>query len=112
MIDFEMTYPCYSPIQPTGLPFTFAAGADQAIAVFTDKFILDRFFETMLPHAPKGSIGIKDGEWLGIWLRSIWRKPIAKGKPVTHVVFDPTFNAPKIRTYSIEEFIDHLEKAA
>jgi hypothetical protein len=113
MIDFEMTYPCYSPLQPTGMPFTFNAGGDQAIAVCTDDYILDRFFATVLPHLiNKGRLVIQHREALCAVLRGVWNKPIAKGQPVTHVVIDPTGGVPKVRTYSIQEFLGHLENAA
>jgi hypothetical protein len=110
MIDFEMTYPCYTPLQPNAMPFTFNAEGVQAIAVCTDEHILETFFANMLPNVQlKMRMTIPDKEGLCEWLRTVYGKPIAKGNPVTHIIIDPTPSVPKVRTHSIDDFIRQLE---
>ena len=105
MIDFEMTFPCYTPLQPNGMPFTFNAEGVQAIAVRTDDYILEQFFAKMFPNVQRQVyMTIPDKEGLCEWLSTVKGKPIAKGQPLTHVIIDPTPSAPRVRTHSIEDF--------
>lgn len=109
-IDFTMTYPCYCAVQPTGSPFTFNAEGDDCISIFSDGELLDSFFDNVNPNVqPRVRATIEDQEMLCDFLRSVDGQRIAKGRPVTHILIDPTVQARRARTYSIRAFVAHLE---
>ena len=108
VIDFLMTFPCYIPLRANGRPHTFNAEGDDAVAVFTDEDLLNRFFEQS-PFGPESlriRATIADSQSLSETLRKFDGCQSTSGRALSHVLIDPS--GPRARTYSIAQFVAHL----
>jgi len=108
LVDFVMTFPCFVPLQPSGVPFTFNAEGDDCLPVFTDDDLLRRFCESSSVGTVVGRAKIANSAALVNVLRDCDHCEIGQGRIVTHVILDPS--AEMARVHSISEFVAHLER--
>lgn len=109
-INFEMTYPCYSPIQPNGVPYILEADGKNAIAICTDEDVLNNFFDQLVPDAPfKMRAKFDDKIALRDWLQQWLGQSLSEDEQITHLLIDPNFSLSIGRMYSIAAFTQHLE---
>lgn len=111
VIDFLMTFPCYIPLRENGQPYTFNAEGVDAVAVFTDEDLQNRFFEQTSFQLDRLRIRatIPNSQYLSETLRKFDRCQTSSGRLLSHVLIDPS--GPRARTYSIAAFVAHLEQA-
>lgn len=106
-IDFTMTYPCFVGMRSPDEPWTFSGGEDQAVAVHTDEDLLRQFLETQGSATTVYRRVCDTPDALIQFLRD-QQHATSKGKPITHVIVDPTDFSKFVRTYPIQDFIKSL----
>lgn len=110
-IDFTMTYPCFVPMRSEAEPWTFSGGDDQAVAICTDGDLLSRFMSKNSDDKKWFRTTCEDAESMLTFLHRL-EGATSKGKPITHVIIDPTDLALHVRTYPIGDFAQHVKKQA
>lgn len=109
-IDFVIVYPCYIPVQPNGICYTFNAEGDDCVALFTDEDLLNQYFSDFITKGPHVRLTFQDQEVLADFLEEANGKKNSAGHPVTHIIIDQTAKAIRARVYSIQEFLKHLKQ--
>lgn len=106
-IDFTMTYPCFIPLRNFSEPWTFSSGDDQAIAIHTDSDLLNQFLTKQKAGVPYWSRPCNTKDELLAFLKQ-QKGATSKGLPITLVAIDPTDLTKLVRSYLIDDFIEHI----
>lgn len=105
-IDFVMSYPCFVPLHPNGMPFTFTADGDCCVAVFTDDDLVTQFVQSR-KLTRVGRAKVSDANNLADFLSKCDNSENDQGQIITHVIIDPS-PGRQASVYSVKDFITHI----